>query len=221
MNLLLLLACTSGPSNSKDQSTTAQTQTKTQVYNPDAFSKPKTSKYGFEDDAHWCNFLAKDYDSDVINVDSWNAYIDELGQSLVAKLRTNAFTYRFRLVSHSEINAFALCHGWVFVDVAMVRFVKNEAELASVLAHEIMHNHKGHLIRDRESFDDIGKERGSAKVVLQNLRRINKRREFEEDADDFFPPSHFSNNQRARDVICTTFWSLKLCRIVLTVFLHL
>jgi predicted Zn-dependent protease len=67
-------------------------------------------------------------------------YINKIGQSLVSKLSDKIFTnYYFRIVDSSEINAFALPGGYVYVTLGLLAMVNSEAELAGVLGHEIGH----------------------------------------------------------------------------------
>lgn len=54
--------------------------------------------------------------------------------------------YRIQLVEHGSINAFALPGGAVFVTTGMMDFAENEAELASVIGHEMAHVDLRHCI---------------------------------------------------------------------------
>ncbi|HEY9855812.1 MAG TPA: M48 family metalloprotease, partial [Stenomitos sp.] len=47
--------------------------------------------------------------------------------------------YEFHVITSSELNAFALPGGQIFVTTAALKAMKNEAELGGVLAHEVTH----------------------------------------------------------------------------------
>jgi len=68
-----------------------------------------------------------------------NAYINRIGQRLAANAGGPQFQYNFRVVNASDINAFALPGGFVYVNRAVITQARNEGELAAVLAHEISH----------------------------------------------------------------------------------
>ncbi len=67
-------------------------------------------------------------------------YVNKIGQNLVDQLSDKVFpSYHFRIVDSSEINAFALPGGYVYVTLGLLAMVNSEAELAGVLGHEIGH----------------------------------------------------------------------------------
>ena len=69
------------------------------------------------------------------------AYINYVGQAL-ARHSTMPETfagYHFLLISSDEVNAFAAPGGFVFVTTGLYSKLKNEEQLAAVLAHEISH----------------------------------------------------------------------------------
>jgi predicted Zn-dependent protease len=66
-------------------------------------------------------------------------YVNAIVQRLAAQADGPRFRYQARVVNSSEINAFALPGGYVYVNRGLIRAVRNEDELAGVLAHEIAH----------------------------------------------------------------------------------
>ncbi len=67
-------------------------------------------------------------------------YINQVGQNLVSNLSDKIFRrYFFRLVDSSEINAFALPGGYIYVTRGLLAMLNSEAELAGVMGHEIAH----------------------------------------------------------------------------------
>ncbi len=72
-------------------------------------------------------------------------YVNRIGQKLVSELTDREFhRYFFKLVDSSEINAFALPGGYVYVTRGLLAALNSEAELAGVLGHEIAHVTKHH-----------------------------------------------------------------------------
>jgi hypothetical protein len=67
------------------------------------------------------------------------AYVDGIGQRLVAQAGGPEFPYQFRVVNVSDVNAFALPGGFVYIDRGIIEGARNEGEVAGVLAHEIAH----------------------------------------------------------------------------------
>jgi Zn-dependent protease with chaperone function len=68
-----------------------------------------------------------------------NAYVNRIGQRLAANAGGPQFQYQFRVVNQSDINAFALPGGFIFVNRGVLDNARNEGEVAGVLAHEISH----------------------------------------------------------------------------------
>jgi predicted Zn-dependent protease len=66
-------------------------------------------------------------------------YINAIVQRLAAVAPGPRFPYRARVVNAADINAFALPGGYVYVNRGLIEAVRNEGELAGVLAHEMAH----------------------------------------------------------------------------------
>ncbi len=66
-------------------------------------------------------------------------YVQELGERLVEATPGHRWPYEFHVVNESEINAFALPGGPVFVNLGTIQAAENEAQLAGAIAHEISH----------------------------------------------------------------------------------
>ena len=59
--------------------------------------------------------------------------------NIPAEFQHPEFRYTFDVVNVSDINAFALPGGPMFINRGMIEAAKNEGEVAGVLAHEISH----------------------------------------------------------------------------------
>ncbi|SLM63904.1 MULTISPECIES: beta-barrel assembly-enhancing protease [Dickeya] len=78
-------------------------------------------------------------------------YINQLGGRLVTSADSVRTPFNFFLVNNDEINAFAFFGGNVVLHSGLFRYVENESELASILAHEISHVTQRHLARAMEA----------------------------------------------------------------------
>jgi predicted Zn-dependent protease len=71
---------------------------------------------------------------------SLQLYVNGIGQKLVSTLSDKEFNkYFFKVVDSSDINAFALPGGYIYVTRGILASVNSEAELAGILGHEIGH----------------------------------------------------------------------------------
>ncbi|HEY5609892.1 MAG TPA: M48 family metallopeptidase, partial [Thermoanaerobaculia bacterium] len=67
------------------------------------------------------------------------SYVDRIGQRLSSAAPGPKFRYQFRVVDASDLNAFALPGGYVYLNRGILESAKSEGEVAGVLAHEIAH----------------------------------------------------------------------------------
>jgi predicted Zn-dependent protease len=66
-------------------------------------------------------------------------YIERLGQRVARNSHLNSIPYHFQVIESDQINAFALPGGYIYVYRGLIEAAETEAQLASVLAHEIGH----------------------------------------------------------------------------------
>ncbi|MDJ0661078.1 MAG: M48 family metallopeptidase [Crocosphaera sp.] len=72
--------------------------------------------------------------------------IDRIGQRLAQNSRRPNLPFTFQVVQDNSINAFATMGGFVYVNTGLIAAAENEAELASVIGHEIAHITERHAI---------------------------------------------------------------------------
>ena len=120
-----------------------------------------------------------------------NRYVNRIGQRLAAQSDRPNLPYKFQVVQDNNINAFATAGGYVYVHTGLLKAADNEAELASVIAHEIGHIGGRHLVkqlRQTTLASGVATALGVKQDTLVNigvelaLRRPNSRRH-EYDAD--------------------------------------
>ncbi len=72
-------------------------------------------------------------------------YVQRLGKNLQTVIPGRySWPYQFHVVQQTDINAFALPGGPIFVNVGTINAAENEAELVGVLAHEMSHVYMQH-----------------------------------------------------------------------------
>ncbi|MBE9189346.1 M48 family metalloprotease [Gloeocapsopsis crepidinum LEGE 06123] len=120
-----------------------------------------------------------------------NRYINQIGQRLVPASDRSGIPYTFQVVDDNGINAFATMGGFVYLNTGLIRLAENEAQLASVMAHEIGHIASRHAIQQMRqtaiasgvaSVAGLDRNRAIQIGVDLALRRPNSREdEFEAD----------------------------------------
>lgn len=76
------------------------------------------------------------------------AYVSEVGHGLASQIEPRRFNYTFKVVDEPDVvNAFALPGAHIYVHSGLLLAADNEAELASVLCHEMGHAVARHSTR--------------------------------------------------------------------------
>jgi predicted Zn-dependent protease len=83
----------------------------------------------------------------LINDQALQNYVQQVGAGLAAKSERPNLPWTFRAVDDPSPNAFALPGGYIFVTRGLLDLMGNEAELASVLGHEIGHVTARHSVQ--------------------------------------------------------------------------
>jgi predicted Zn-dependent protease len=69
--------------------------------------------------------------------------------TIVSRLKPfmeRSLPYNAKIIDHKAVNAFALAGGPIYVTTGMMDFVKTDLELAGVLAHEMAHADRKHIL---------------------------------------------------------------------------
>lgn len=113
-------------------------------------------------------------------------YVNQIGQRLAAQSNRPRIPYTFQVVDDRSVNAFATMGGFVYVNTGLLMLAENEAELASVMAHEVGHIEERHAIKQmretalaRGLVGAAGLDRSTAVNIGVDLafRRPNSRRD--------------------------------------------
>jgi beta-barrel assembly-enhancing protease len=120
-----------------------------------------------------------------------NHYVEQVGRRLAANSDRPDLPYTFQIVQDDAINAFATLGGYVYVHTGLLKTADNEAELASVLAHEIGHIGGKHVVKQMQQkalesglLTAAGLDRNSAvQIGVQLARDLPRSRKNEFEAD--------------------------------------
>ena len=83
----------------------------------------------------------------LVNHPEVERYVNQVGQRILSVLGPQPFDYRFFVVENSQLNAFAVPGGSIYVHTGLMEQVSSTDELASVLGHEIVHVKSRHMAR--------------------------------------------------------------------------
>jgi len=125
------------------------------------------------------------------------AYVDRIGKRLTRVAPRKDVTYSFEVVNNPDVvNAFSLPGGFMYIYTGLMKICTNEAELASVMGHEMGHvagRHHGESMTRQYGYDMLmsvllGKKPGGAGQMVKellNVVRANRfSRENEREADE-------------------------------------
>lgn len=93
-------------------------------------------------------------------------YINLVGLALVRNTNRPELDFHFSVLNTDEINAYAAPGGYVFITQGALKLMRDEAELAGVLAHEIGHVIEMHVVKELKiKGDDNSAVTGLARLV--------------------------------------------------------
>ncbi len=92
-----------------------------------------------------------------------NKYVNLVGKGVALYAGRTELRYRFGVLDSDKINAFAAPGGYIFITRGALEKMENEAQLAAVLAHEIAHIVKRHVVKELNIRGDEGS--GSAGIA--------------------------------------------------------
>lgn len=130
------------------------------------------NKYKVQDDVKLGNDASRQVEQQfpILNDAQSQDYVSRVGERLVSAIppqfRQPAFDYRFKVVNASDINAFALPGGPMFVNRGMIEAARNEGEMAGVMAHEISHVALRHATAQATKQGSLGNQLGTIGLIL-------------------------------------------------------
>ena len=98
-------------------------------------------------------------------------YVNLVGITVADEAARPDIEYRFAVLETPDVNAFAAPGGYVFVTRGALGIMESEAELAGVLAHEVAHVNRRHVIEQIRKADFMREVRDQAGLTGSNLDR--------------------------------------------------
>lgn len=95
-------------------------------------------------------------------------YVNRVGRWVAMQSSRPDLPWRFAVIDHPNINAFAAPGGYVFITRGLLFELRNEAELAGVLGHEIAHVVKKHHLDALKKQARMSLLGGVASAALEN-----------------------------------------------------
>lgn len=114
-------------------------------------------------------------------------YVNKVADKVLENDIQTRSQLRFYVLKSSAVNAFATNQGVIFVTVGMLAQLENEAQLAYILAHEIVHFKEKHAIEKYLEADNISKGKGAYKQMTFDEKMLSKcafSKEQEKEADE-------------------------------------
>jgi predicted Zn-dependent protease len=96
-------------------------------------------------------------------------YVNLVGLTVAGEAPRPDVTYRFAVLETPDVNAFAAPGGYIFVTRGALALMESEAELAGVLAHEVGHVNRRHVIegiRKSDLMQSVRDESGISGTTL-------------------------------------------------------
>lgn len=85
--------------------------------------------------------------SPLLRDDEVQRYVNTLGRWVAMHSSRPDIPWRFGVMKSEDVNTFALPGGYVLVSTGLLKKLRNEAELAGVLAHEVIHTQNRHHLK--------------------------------------------------------------------------
>ncbi|MCA9470985.1 MAG: M48 family metalloprotease [Nitrospirales bacterium] len=102
------------------------------------------------------------YDNEVITT-----YVNQVADHVMPEsLRTAGLQVQVRILRNPLLNAFAFPHGVIYLHTGILARMENEAQLATLLGHEMTHASHRHAIQNMRTIKTTSNTLGTVSVVL-------------------------------------------------------
>ena len=119
--------------------------------------------------------------------DPLSAYVNKVADKLLEADPGTRSKLRFYVLKSSAVNAFTSNQGVIFVTAGLLAQVENEAQLAYILSHEVVHYKEQHAIEQYLEEDKLAKGKSAYKRMTLDEKLISKcafSKEQEKEADE-------------------------------------
>jgi hypothetical protein len=123
----------------------------------------------------------------VVFNDPMSDYVNKVADKVLATDPDTRKKLRFYILKSTYVNATATNQGIIFINMGLLAQLENEAQLAFVISHEIIHYKNKHSINHAVEADKIEKGKGSYKSFSRDekyLANMSFSKELETEADN-------------------------------------
>lgn len=117
----------------------------------------------------------------VLYGDPISSYVKNIGEKIVAK-DPSLQGLRFYTLRSNVVNALSTKQGIIFVTEGLIAQLANEAQLAFILAHEIAHYKRDHVVQGYVERIELQRNRVRGEKKIKELSQYSKDKEFEADS---------------------------------------
>ncbi|MBI4947682.1 MAG: M48 family metalloprotease [Bacteroidetes bacterium] len=154
-------------------------------------------------------FITRLFNSGIILYnDTVSAYLNQVAEQIFKLTPDLHDQLKIYLIRSKEANAYCLNNGCILVTTGLIAQAENEAELAYIICHEIIHYQKKHVYNEYVSTQTLEKEKQLSTTAITVLLEQNKySRENETEADgeglELFKKTNYGikNAAKAMDVL--------------------
>lgn len=137
----------------------------------------------------------------VVYGDPITNYVSRVGEKIIRD-SPDLKEIRFYTLRSNVVNAFCTKQGIVFVTQGLIAQLENEAQLAYILAHEVVHYLNDHIVKGYKDRKQVYKERDKGLAAVRKLSQYSKEKEFEADSIAVWL---FSNAGYAKEQVINAF----------------
>jgi predicted Zn-dependent protease len=105
-------------------------------------------------------------------------YVNLVGQAIVSHSDRKKIPYHFAILHTSEINALAAPGGYIFITQGLLNTLKDESELAGVLAHEVTHVVNRHIVKAIRQSNLVGAGQDLAAAAGKDMSQYSQLSDF-------------------------------------------
>lgn len=117
----------------------------------------------------------------VLYGDPISNYVENIGEKIIAD-DPSLQGLRFYTLRSNVVNALSTKQGIVFVTEGLIAQLANEAQLAFIIAHEIAHYKRDHVVQGYVERIELQRNRVSGEKKIKELSQYSKDKEFEADS---------------------------------------
>jgi hypothetical protein len=186
------------PKDFTEQSSVKVANEVTTLSGAKAKERKTKKKFVLESTYSMDDFLAS---GSVLFNDEVSVYLDQVLKEILKPSPALQSKVRIYAVKSPSVNAFTTNNGMIFVNMGLLARLDNEAQLAFILSHEVVHYQKAHVINSYVTNIEIDKARGDYRklsVSEKGFAKSSFSKELEMEADlagaDLYQKSEYAKD---------------------------